>query len=250
MSTHHSLRSCSSLKKVLTKLENSYQTYVNMYKTHTMATHHRGIGQPLEKDPNLQDQDIDISNDCQHEETDDFENVENETHTRLRDLTYEVDHLQHKIEVAKGQPTDAINCLECELHRLSLALCPSALDEILQQYTETLCTAQKKSTFTNTLLQDITIFNGSDSSQLEDWLIDVETTTYLTSESRTKLAQANSKGLTHTLISEAQDLDKSLEEIKSPPFKNLQFGHSHISKPLHGNSTKRKGIFSSLHSQI
>ena len=125
-----------------------------MYKTLTMATCHRGTGQPLEKDPNPQDQDIDIPNGYQHEDIDDFEYVENETHTWLRDLTNKVDHLQHKIEVAKGQPTDAINCLECELCRLSLALYPSALpellDEVLQQYTETLWTAQKKSTFMNT----------------------------------------------------------------------------------------------------
>ena len=68
--------------------------------------------------------------------------------------TNEVDYLQHKIEVTKGQPTEAINNLECELHRLSLALCPSALpeplDEVLQQDTETLCMAQKKSTFIQT----------------------------------------------------------------------------------------------------
>ena len=77
-----------------------------------------------------------------------------------------------------------------------------------------MCTVQKQSTFTNTQLQDITTFNGSDSSQLEDWLIDVETAAGLTSESKTKLAQAKSKGLTCTLISEAQDSDKSWEEIK------------------------------------
>ena len=59
------------------------------------------------------------------------------------------------------------------------------------------------------LNQDITIFNGNDSAQLEDWLLDIETTANLMSESRTKLAQANSKGLTHTLISEALNLDKS-----------------------------------------
>ena len=69
------------------------------------------------------------------------------------------------------------------------------LDEVLQQYTETLCTAQKKTSFVNTLLQDITIFNSNNSSQLEDWLIDIETASDLTSESRTKLAQAKSKGL-------------------------------------------------------
>ena len=147
---------------------------------------------------------------------DDFENVEDENHTRLRDLSNKVDHLCHKIEVTEGQ--HVIYCLECELHGLSLALCPSAppepLDEVLQQYTETLCTAQKKSTFTNTLLQDMTIFNGSNSSQLEEWLTDVETTADITSKSRTKLAEAKSKGLTRMLISEAQDFDKSWEEIK------------------------------------
>ena len=144
--------------------------------------------------------------------------MENENHNQLNDLTKVLDYLQIKIDAAKGQPTKAINHLEHELHRLSLALHPSAppepLDEVLQQYTETLCTAQKKTTFVNTLLQDIMIFNGSDSSQLEDWLIDVETATDLTSKSRTKLAQAKSKGLTHSLIMEALNLDKSWEEIK------------------------------------
>ena len=48
----------------------------------------------------------------------------------------------------------------------------------------------------------------------EDWLIDIETATDLTSESRTKLAQAKSKGLTHMLISEALNSDKSVDEIK------------------------------------
>ena len=120
--------------------------------------------------------------------------------------------MQIKVNTAKGQPTEAINCLECELHRLSLALHPSAppepLDDGLQQYTGTLCTAQKKTTFANTLLQDITIFKGSNSTQLEDWLIDVETAANLTSKSRTKLAQAKSKGLTHPLITEALNSDE------------------------------------------
>ena len=39
-------------------------------------------------------------------------------------------------------------------------------------------------------------------------------TSDLTDESRTKLAQAKSKGLTHTLIIEAITLDKNWEEIK------------------------------------
>ena len=44
--------------------------------------------------------------------------------------------------------------------------------------------------------------------------MDIETTVDLTHESRTKPAQAKSKGLTHTLITEAFSSDKSWEEIK------------------------------------
>ena len=171
-----------------------------------MATHHGGTEQPLKMDPTPQAQDTNIPNNYQ-EDIDDFENVEHENHMQLRELTNIVDHLQHKVEATKNQPTEAIHHLECELHRLTHALCPSALpeplDEVLQQYTKTLCTAQKKTTFVNTPFQDITIFNGNDSSQLEDWLIDIETTANLTSDSRTKLVQAKSKGLINTLISEA-----------------------------------------------
>ena len=162
----------SLLKKVLNKLGDPYQTYINMYKTNMMTTHQGGTGQPLEMDPNPQAQDIDIPNDYQ-EDIDDFENVEHENHMWLKELTNELDHLQHKVKATKNQPTDALNHLEHELHRLSVVICPSAppksLDEVLQQYIETLCTVQKKTTFVSTLLQDITIFNGNDSTQLEDW---------------------------------------------------------------------------------
>ena len=113
---------------------------------------------------------------------------------------------------------DAINHIECELHRLSLVLHSSAplepLHDVLQQYMETLCSAQKQTTFMNTLIQDITTFNGSDSTQLEEWLVDIETAADLTNESRTKLAQAKSKGLTCTLITEALTSGRCWKEIK------------------------------------
>ena len=64
------------------------------------------------------------------------------------------------------------------------------------------------------LLQDIPTLNGQDSSQLEDWLIDIETASELAGESRTKIAQAKSKGLVRTLISEALNAQKTWEEIK------------------------------------
>ena len=94
---------------------------------------------------------------------------------------------------------EAINCLECKLHRWFLTFQysapPEPLDEVLQQYMETLCSSQKQSTFANTLIQDITTFNGSNSMQLEDWLVDIVTTADLTDKSMTKLAQAKSNGL-------------------------------------------------------
>ena len=71
-----------------------------------------------------------------------------------------------------------------------------------------------KTNFTNSLLQDISIFTGDNTTLLEDWLVDIETAADLTSESRTKLAQVKSKGLTHTLISEAITSGKSWEDIK------------------------------------
>ena len=79
---------------------------------------------------------------------------------------------------------------------------------------ETLCSAQKQTTFVNTLIRDISTFNGSNSMLLENWLVDIETVADLTDESRTKLVQAKSKGLPHTLITEALTSGKHWEEIK------------------------------------
>ena len=144
------------------------------------------------------EQDNDIPKEYHHEDMDNFENVKHENHTTLKTLTRELDNLWHRVETAKGQPTVAINCLECELYRFFLMLCSSAtlepLVDVLQQYTETLCTTQKQTSFTNTLIQDIPTFNGTSLMQLEDWLVAIETAADLTDESGTKLAQAKSKG--------------------------------------------------------
>ena len=79
MSACHSFWMHSPLKKVLNKIEDSYQTYINTYKTHTMATHRGGRGQPPEKDSNPQEHDVDVQNEYQ-EDVDDFESVEHEHH--------------------------------------------------------------------------------------------------------------------------------------------------------------------------
>ena len=85
---------------------------------------------------------------------------------------------------------------------------------MLDRYTKTLCNAQKKTSLESSLLQDIPILNGQDSSQLEDWLTDIETASELTNESRTKLAQAKSRGLVRTLISKELIAQKNWDEIK------------------------------------
>ena len=82
---------------------------------------------------------------------------------------------------------DAINHLEQKLNQLAIKLHPPAepIGEVLNKYTKTLCTAQKKMSLESSLLQNVPILNGKDSSQLEDWLTDIEPSSELTCESRT-----------------------------------------------------------------
>ena len=190
----------------MNKLGDSYQNIHQHIQNHIMATCHGGAGQPSDRDPTLPTQGTDIPSN-HLEDMDNFENVEQENYTTMKALTRNLDDLQHQVGTAEGQPMEAIHHLECNLNRLSLTFQPSAppkpLDEVLQQYMEILCSAQKQTTFANTLIQDIPTFNGSDSIQLEDWLIDIEATADMIVKSRTKLAQAKSKGLACTLITEA-----------------------------------------------
>ena len=91
-----------------------------------------------------------------------------------------------------NDPRDAIKHLEQKLNQLAITLPPSTepIWEVLNKYMDTLCNAQKKTSLENSLLQDIPILNGNGSSQLEDWLTDIEAASELMGESRTKLAQA------------------------------------------------------------
>ena len=52
-----------------------------------MATHHRGAGQPLDRD---------------HEDTGDFETIAQEHHTNLANLTWELDDLCHRVQAGEG----------------------------------------------------------------------------------------------------------------------------------------------------
>ena len=92
-----------------------------------------------------------------------------------------------------------------------------------------MCNAQKKTSLESSLLQDISTLNGQDSSQLEDWLTDIETASELMGESRTKLAQAKSRGLVRTLILEALTLQKTWEEIKDSLHLKISKSNIHTS---------------------
>ena len=86
--------------------------------------------------------------------------------------------------------------------------------EVVCQYTDTLCTTQKQTHLTNSLLQHTAIFNEHDSTKLEEWLTDIEKIVDLTSESQAKLAKAKSRGLTCTLVMEAINSEKTWDDIK------------------------------------
>ena len=114
-----------------------------------------------------------------------------------------------------------MDCIECELQNLSIALHqpppPTPTEpfgEVIWQYTDTLCTSQKQMNLTNPLLQDIAVFNEHNSTKLDEWLTDIKTAADLTNESRAKLAKVKLRGLTQTLVTEAINLDKSWDEIK------------------------------------
>ena len=104
MSAHHNLRSCFPLKTVFNNLGDTYQAYCNTYKTHAMATHHVGAGQTLNRDTTPHGQAIDISNDNHHEGMDNFKNAEQENHTNLAILSWDLDDLCHRVQASEGQP--------------------------------------------------------------------------------------------------------------------------------------------------
>ena len=170
-----------------------------------MATRYGGMGDTSMENPESQDVDSDSQ-----------ENYQEENIISLQHLTCKMEGLRQTIEDKDNDPRDAIQQLEQKLNQLAITLHPpsESSEEVLDRYTNTLCNAQKKTSLESSLLQDIPTLNGHDSSQLEDWLTDIETASELMVESINKLAQAKSRGLVRTLILEALTLQKTWEEIK------------------------------------
>ena len=185
-----------------------------------MATHYGGSEQPSDRYINAHDiidTEVEHAQEFHHVNTNDFEESEPNNPARLTTINRKLDDLCQQVQVGEGQPLEALNHVEHELQRLSISLCPAAPPEphkdMFKQYTDILCSAQNQTNFTS-MLQDIPILTGHDTTLLDDWLMDIETVTDLTSESRTKLSQAKSKGSPHTLITEAITSRKSLDDIK------------------------------------
>ena len=168
-----------------------------------MATHFGGVGDTSME--NSETQDVDNVSEDEFQD----ENI-------VQKFLCKTEHLKQAIEDRDNDPREAIHQLEQRLNRLTLTLCPSndPIENVLDKYTETLCTTQKKTSLESSLLQDIPTLNRQDSSQLEDWLTDIETASELTGESRTRIAQSKSTGLVRTLVSEALNAHMTWEEIK------------------------------------
>ena len=168
-----------------------------------MATCFSGIGNTLAEYPRTQ-------------ETDNVSEGESQDEDLVRQLLTETANIKQFVEDKYNEPKEAIHEIEQRLNDLTLALHHQniPIENVLDRYTETLCTAQKKTSLESSLLQHIPILNGQDSSQLEDWLTDIETASELTGKGRTKLAQVKLRGLVRTLITEALITQKSWEEIK------------------------------------
>ena len=140
---------------------------------------------------------------------------------KLTSLTGEINDLHQQVDAGEGQPVETLDCIEHGLQNLLIALhlppSPAStepFEDVIWQYTDTLCTAQKQSNLTSSLLQDIAVFNEHDSNKLEEWLTDIEAAADLTSESRAKLAKAKLRGLMCTLVTEAITSSKSWDKIK------------------------------------
>ena len=171
-----------------------------------MATCYGGIGDTSMENPETHDMDNDSWDNFQEE------NI-------VQQLIPKTECLRQTVEDRDNDPRDAIHQLEQKLNQLILTLHPPSepIEEVLDKYTDTLCTAQKKTSLESSLLHDIPTLNGQDSSQLEDWLMDIETASELTGKSRTKLAQANlhlkiSNADIHTSLSHFMDIQQLAKE--------------------------------------
>ena len=92
---------------------------------------------------------------------------------KLAALMREINDLTQWVEAGKGQQVERLDHMEQELQNLSIVLYPPApptptepFGEVICQDMDILCTRQKQRNLTNSLLQDIAVFNECDSTKL------------------------------------------------------------------------------------
>ena len=149
-----------------------------------MATNHDGAGSPLDRGLDILVEDpehADIHNDSTHssdatvalggpEAVGHPEDPVYNNQDRVTALTREINDLHQRVAAGEGQPAETLDHIQHELQNLSIAIhhphppAPAEpLREVIWQYTDILCTMQKQSNLTNSLLQDIPVFNEHDS---------------------------------------------------------------------------------------
>ena len=202
-----------------------------------MATRFGGVGDTSMENPDTQDVDNVNEDESQNE------NIQN--------LLCKTAHLRQLVEDRNNVPSEAVHDLEQRLNELTLTLHhpDTPIENVLDRYTKTLCTAQKKTSLESSLLQHIPILNEQDSSQLEDWLMDIETASESTGKSRAKLAQVKSRGLVRTLISKALTAQKSWEEIKDSLHLKISNAdiHTSISRFMDIQQTDKESLATYVH---
>ena len=111
-----------------------------------MATHFGGLGNTSME--NLDTQDVD-----------NFSEDESQNENIIQNLLCKTAHLRQLVEDRNNVPSEAIHDLEQRLNELILTLhhLDTPIENVLDRYTKTLCTAQKKTSLESSLLQDIPI---------------------------------------------------------------------------------------------
>ena len=106
-----------------------------------MATHFGGVGNTSMENPDIEDMDNNSENAFPDE------NI-------VQTLFCKTEHLKQVIEDRGNDPRKAIHELEQRLNRLTFTLHHSdiPIENVLDRYTKTLCTAQKKTSLESSLL--------------------------------------------------------------------------------------------------
>ena len=234
MSAHHNTRSCSPLKTVLGKIRDQYQAYCTTYKTHAMATCNRGAGCLLDRGLDILTEDTehtDINNSSTHSsditvvlgDPDAVGHTEDPTcdsQDRLTTLTREINDLHQRVAMEEGQPTETLDHIQQELQNLSIAIhqpqppAPAeSLGEVLHQYTDTLCSTQKQSKLTNSLMKDIPVLMNMTPPSWKIGSLTLKQQQTLPVRAQQGLSRQNHE-VWHTLVTEAISSNKSWDEIK------------------------------------